>query len=94
MEILASRQVRERIIASRDQDAAVDMMLAPSAGLSLQAFGQDAALVWDGKVAPLLLWDKHPRVVALAGFLGLILLFWLARLFRPKRVSGPQAGST
>ncbi len=94
MQILASQRVRERIIASSDQSAAVEMMLAPPAGLSTKAFVGDATLVWDGRVAPLLLWDKHPQIVSILGFLGLILLFWLGRLFRPRRVSGPQAGPT
>jgi hypothetical protein len=94
MQVLQSRRVRERIIASRDQGAAVDMMLAASSNLSPKAFVDDAELVWDGRVDPLLLWDKHPQPVALAGFLALIFLVWLARLFRPRRVSGPQAGPT
>lgn len=91
MQILASYRVREQIIASGDQLAAVDMMLAPDNGLSTKAVIQDAKLVWEGRVAPLLLWDKHPRAVALAGFLALIFLIWLARLFRPRRLSLPQA---
>lgn len=94
MQVLQSQRVRERIIASRDQGAAVDMMLAVSSNLSPKAFVDDAELVWDGRVDPLLLWDKHPQPVALAGLLALIFLVWLARLFRPRRVSGPQAGPT
>lgn len=94
MQVLQSQRVRERIIASSDQGAAVDMMLAASSNLSPKAFVDDAELVWDGRVDPLLLWDKHPQPVALAGLLGLIFLIWLARLFRPRRVSGPQAGPT
>ncbi|MFT3732336.1 MAG: hypothetical protein QM780_13120 [Hyphomicrobium sp.] len=92
MQILASSRVRDRIIASSDQSAAVDMMLAPVTGLSPRDFVHDARLVWDGRVAPLLLWDKHPQAVAGAGALSLILLFWFGRLFRPRRISGPQAG--
>ncbi|HEY8129516.1 MAG TPA: hypothetical protein VIF39_12545 [Hyphomicrobium sp.] len=88
MQILASRSVRERIIASRDQSAAADMMLEPAAGLSTKAFIKDAGLVWDGRVAPLLLWDKHPQAVSIIGFLGFILLVWFGRLFRPRRMSG------
>ncbi|WP_156150661.1 hypothetical protein [Hyphomicrobium sp. 99] len=91
MQILASRRVRERIIASSDQGAAADMMLAPAAGYSTKVLGDDLKLVWDGRVAPLLLWDKHPQAVAGAGLIGLILLAWLARLFRPRRVSGAPA---
>jgi hypothetical protein len=67
------------------------MMLAPDNGLSSKELFDDSRLVWEGRVAPLLLWDKHPRAVALAGFLALIVLIWLARLFRPKRISRPQA---
>ena len=88
MQILASRSVRERIIASSDQSAAADMMLEPAAGLSTKAFIKDAGLVWDGRVAPLLLWEKHPQAVSIICFLGFILLVWFGRLFRPRRMSG------
>jgi hypothetical protein len=94
MQILASHRVRERIIASSDQSAAADMMLEPAAGLSPRAFMQDAKLAWDGRVAPLLLWDKHPQAVVVIGFLGLIFLVWLGRLFRPRRVTGAPVGRT
>ncbi|MET0408691.1 MAG: hypothetical protein ABW006_10025 [Hyphomicrobium sp.] len=94
MQILASHRVRDRIINSNDQSAAVDMMLAPPAGFSTGVVLKDVRLVWDGRVAPLLLWDKHPQAVGIAGFLALVLLFWLGRLFRPRRISGPQVGRT
>jgi hypothetical protein len=94
MQILASRQVRERIIASSDQGAAADMMLVPASGYSTKVLGDDLKLVWDGRVAPLLLWDKHPQAVLLAGLIGLILLAWLTRLFRPRRMSGAPASGT
>lgn len=94
MQILASHRVRDRIINSNDQSAAVDMMLAPPAGFSTGVVLKDVRLVWDGRVAPLLLWDKHPQAVGITGFLALVLLFWLGRLFRPRRISGPQVGRT
>ena len=94
MQVLASPRVRERIIASSDQGAAADMMLAPSAGYSTKVLGDDLKLVWDGRVAPLLLWDKHPQAVIGAGLITLILLAWLARLFRPRRVKSAPAGNT
>jgi hypothetical protein len=90
MRILASRRVRERIIASGDQSAAIDMMLAPSQSFSVRQTVADFQLVWEGKVAPLLLWDKHPLTVVGAGLGALILLFWIARLFRPRRITAPQ----
>ncbi len=94
MQMLASRRVRERIIASSDQAAAADMMLEPASGLSPRAFIDDAKLVWEGRVVPLLIWDKHPQALVLAGFLGLIVLVWLTRLFRPRRLPPtPAAGA-
>jgi hypothetical protein len=92
MQLLASPTIRERIIASPDQAAAADMMLASSGGLSPRLVIHDAKLVWEGRVAPLLLWDKHPQALVLAGFLAFIILAWLSRLFRPR--SRPQAPAT
>jgi hypothetical protein len=44
----------------------------------------DAKLVWEGRVAPLLLWDKYPWTLALAGLVALIFFAWISRLFRPR----------
>ena len=93
MQLLASRSIRERIISSRDQAAAAEMMLKPSSGLSPRAAMDDARLAWDGKVEPLLLWDKHPQALILAGLLALVLVAWLGRLLRPRRIAQtPSAG--
>ena len=92
MQLLASPTIRERIIASADQGAAADMMLASPDGLSPRLVIHDAKLVWDGRVTPLLLWNKHPQAVVLAAFLAFIILAWLTRLFRPRR--RPQAPAT
>jgi hypothetical protein len=64
-------------------------MLEPASGLSPQEFIEDAKLVGQGRVAPLLLWDKHPWSVALTGLAILIFLAWIIRLFRPR--TRPQA---
>jgi hypothetical protein len=85
MQLLASQNVREGIIASRDQEAAARMMLAPTSGLSPRAVVDNAKLVWEGRVAPVLLWEKHPQAVVAAGLLSLILIAWLARLFRRRQ---------
>lgn len=92
MQLLASQSVREGIIASRDQAAAAAMMLEPAGGLSPRAVLDDAQLVWEGRVVPLLLWNKHPQAVVAAGLLSLIVIAWLARLFRRRRT--PQAPAT
>jgi len=94
MQILATGSVRERIIASNDQAAAADMMLEPASGLSPREFIKDAKLVGQGRVAPLLLWDKHPWSVALTGLTILIFLAWISRLFRPRtRPPAPVPGA-
>jgi hypothetical protein len=92
MQTLASQSVREGIIASRDQETAARMMLADTGGLSPRAIVEDARLVWDGRVAPLLLWYKHPQAVVAAGFLSLVVIAWFARLFRRRRT--PEAPAT
>ena len=85
MQVLASSKVRERIIASSDQSAAAEMMLEPAVGISPKMFVEDAKLVWEGRVSPLLLWDKHPQAVAGGALVLLLILSWFGRLFRPRR---------
>jgi len=87
---LASPRVREAIIASSDQAAAVGMMLQvgslvpdPSALLA------HVRLVLDGRVSPILLWEKHGVALVVAALLGLMLLMMLKRLMfgtRPRIV--------
>jgi len=84
---LASERVRQAVVASADQAAAVGMMLRQGSGLDVTALGEDLRLVADGRVSPILLWDKHPGVIVALAFLGLILLLLLHRLLfaRPRR---------
>ncbi len=86
---LSSPRVREAIIASRDQSAAVSMMLQvaslPDPGMVIA----HTRLVLDGRVSPLLLWEKHGVVLAAAALLALMLLLILKRLLfgaRPRVV--------
>jgi len=86
---LSSPRVRDAIIASRDQSAAVSMMLQvaslPDPGMVID----HTRLVLDGRVSPLLLWEKHGVVLAAAALLALMLLLILKRLLfgaRPRIV--------
>lgn len=94
MQLLASRSIREGIIASQDQEMAARMMLADSSGLSPRAVVDDARLVFDGRVAPSLLWSKHPQAIVAAGLLSLIVLAWFARLFRRRRPAQASESKT
>ena len=90
MQVLASAQVRDAIIASADQMAAVDMMLrAP--GIDPAATVTDARLVWEGRVNPYLMWSKHPFATSGAAFAALVLVLLLLRLVRPRRRRSPPA---
>lgn len=85
MKIIASDTVRNAILASRDQAAAVAMMLREDGLIPLQGLQTDIAHVWNGRVSPFLMWEKHPISVGLAGFVLLLLILRLRRLFLPRR---------
>lgn len=89
MQRLASSRVRDGLIASRDQSRAVDMMLREGSG-GPQAILADAEAAWEGRISPILLWEKHPLPVAGLVFAGVVLLLMVRRLFRPRR-SAPSA---
>lgn len=92
MQALAAGQVRDAVLASRDQLAAVTMMLRADTGLDPITLRNDAILVYEGKVSPLLIWNKHPIAVVGAGFLALVLLLMLRRLlFGGSRTRGAGA---
>jgi hypothetical protein len=78
---LASPRVREAIIASPDQAAAVSMMLQAGSLLpDPSTLLAHVRLVLDGRVSPLLLWEKHGFVLVAAPLLALMLLMMLKRL--------------
>ncbi len=86
MQLLARDGVRDGILASRDQSAAVGMMLAADSVVpdpwTLIAHAQ---LAWDGKVAPRLMWEKHPAMSVVAGLFVLMVLSMLKRLIFGRR---------
>lgn len=79
--------VRDAIIASSDQAAAVAMMLQASSLPDPTLMMEHAKLVLDGRVSPRLLWEKHPAPLVGALVVALILLLLIKRLLfgtRPK----------
>jgi hypothetical protein len=88
MQGLSAPRVRDALLASRDQARAVDMMLREGSG-GPEAILDDARAAWDGRIAPILLWEKHPMVIAALALAVVILLLMLRRLFRPRRPAGP-----
>lgn len=86
---LSSERVRKAIVASSDQSAAVGMMLRSGGSLDTAAIAHDLRLVTEGRISPLLIWEKHPAVIIGLLFLGLIVLLLLRRLIfaRPHRAA-------
>lgn len=80
MQMLARSHVRNAVLGSSDQAAAVDVALRTDGWLDLATIESDVRLVAEGRISPVLLWDKHPIAVLMAGFLGLILLNWMWRI--------------
>lgn len=83
---LARPSVRDAILASRDQAAAVGMMLQaastlPNPGILLE----HAQLVLEGRISPWLLWAKHAVAMAVTGAVALLLLLIMKRLVMPAR---------
>lgn len=87
MQVLASSPVRDAIIASADQGAAVSMMLQPVTAFAPRSMLHDLDLAWRGRIKARLLWDKHPAGIAFSALLAGVLGLWLKRLFRPRRTA-------
>ena len=92
---LGKPRVRDAIIASSDQAAAVGMMLQANSLPDPTLMLEHVKLVLNGRVSPWLLWEKDPVALAGTGILILILLLLTRRLLfgtRPKIVIRQSSG--
>jgi len=92
---LGKPRVRDAIIASSDQAAAVGMMLQANTLPDPTLMLAHVKLVLDGRVSPWLLWEKNPIALIGTGMLALILLLLARRLLfgtRPKIVIRQASG--
>jgi len=94
MQVLASERVRDAVLRSRDQSAAVDMMLRADGILAPLSAYEDMRIAFEGQISPLLVWEKHPAAVIVLALVILILLATLYRLFRPRRRTDAARAST
>jgi len=94
MRWFASARVQDGILSSADQLQAVDLMLRSEALPNPADTYADIRLAVDGKVSPLLIWERHPIAISSVGGLALLVLMvvWRA-LFgrRPRRSAAPPA---
>lgn len=93
MQILSAERVRAAIVRSRDQSAAVDMMLRSDGLFDPLAAIADMRLAWEGRISPLLIWEKHPVTVVGLGLVLLVVLAMLRRLLNPRRRSAASKPS-
>ena len=85
MQVLSSARVRDAVLASRDQDAAVAMMLRDNSLPNPAAISADFELVLEGQVSPVLLWEKHSIVISVLALLALVVLLMIKRLLFGRR---------
>ncbi|MGO9487111.1 MAG: hypothetical protein ACLPX9_21480 [Rhodomicrobium sp.] len=82
MQELSGEGLQRAIFSSRDQSAALNMVIHSDASLfSYGRIVKDAELVRNGEVGYRVFWERYWPSIALAGFLALMLLSWLRRLF-------------
>jgi hypothetical protein len=90
---LTTEGVREAIYASRDQLAALNMILHDDASLfNYSRIFKDVELVEKGLVSYRVFWERYWVAVLIAGFVLLIFLSWLRRLLfgRPQVIIREQ----
>ena len=79
------QSVRTAILASRDQAAALSVMLRADGIFDFFVFRDDALLVKDGKVSPRILWARYPVALSLFAFAAFMVLMLLRRLMFGRR---------
>jgi hypothetical protein len=84
MKVLAIARVRDAVLASSDQAAAVDMMLRDGSGTATQ-IGDDLRAAIDGRISGWLILDRHPMILALSIVPLFVVLLLLRRIFMPRR---------
>ena len=80
MKLLADPGLQQAILTSRDQDAAVGMMLREGSLFDMLNLQTDFDLATSGDVSPMLMWHKHTGAVAAALAVAGFLLLGLLRL--------------
>ncbi|MFM2422647.1 MAG: hypothetical protein RL291_1177 [Pseudomonadota bacterium] len=85
MALLGKTSVRDAIIGSTDQNAALGMVLASTSAPNPWTMYEHVKLITDGRVQPILLWEKHPGLVAGLMLALLLTLLMIKRLFTFRR---------
>lgn len=85
MRLFGRSEVRFGVVRSKDQLAAVNLMLRQSSGWEFMQLPNDVRLAANGDVSPVLLWSKQPLAVSVASIFLIILLLAFYRLIFGRR---------
>lgn len=98
MQLLASENVRNGVLNSSDQSAAVNMMLRSDSTFNWKVALENGQLAWNGQISPILVVYKHPIALVVLTlsliFLGLILRRIFARRTTPPTSPGKNSGGS
>lgn len=86
-ELLKSSSLRDAVLASDDQNAALEMLMRDPALTSWGTLKTDFEFVFQGKVSPHLLWHIHPFVAGGALLFLFLILLLARRLMAPLRLN-------
>ena len=96
MKIAAQPGVHEAIVSSRDQAAAVGVMLRADDVFDFLAFNEDINLLRDGRISPRIIWARYPVALSVFGGAAMLVLLILWRLIFGRRpriiVQAPKNG--
>ena len=93
MQSVAPQTVRDAILASQDQAAAIGIMLKADGIFDVGTFIEEVGLVRDGRVSPRIILARYPTAIGVIGLLSLMMLMMLWRLlFGRRRIVVAQAG--
>lgn len=85
MQVVTPAAVQQAILESRDQSAAVGLLLRGDTLFDVALFAADAQLVADGRISWRVLWARYPSALTGLGVLGLMLLMAFWRLLFGRR---------
>jgi hypothetical protein len=90
LNIVSEPGLRDAVLASRDQTAALRIILRPAGTNAPDDLTNDVRLAWERQIDVRILWYRHPILVAVAAVGVAIMLLLLRRLFRrPRPAAGP-----
>jgi hypothetical protein len=87
MEKLARSGLQDAVLASADQDAAIDMLLDPGGYFSLFGMVNDFGKVRAGQVEPRVFVEAYTWTLAVTALALLIFIILVARLIRGRRTT-------